>query len=159
MRIDKDDFEQAVMKYSDVMYRCAYACCGNRSDAEDIVQDTFMQYLKRAPQFADENHRKAWLLRVVINLSKNLKLSFWVRNKRELTESIADAGDAFADCEIWSAVQQLPPNCRIIIELYYHEGLTIEEIAAVTRVKRSTVAYRLNKAKKLLGDIYKEGTL
>ena len=72
-RVDKKELEEAVEKYSDVMLRCAYAYCGNMADAEDVVQEAFIRYIRRSPEFKDEQHRRAWLLRVVINLSKSLR--------------------------------------------------------------------------------------
>ena len=81
MRIDKKEFEKTVDTYSDVMLRCAYTYCGSKANAEDIVQEAFVKYLKKAPTFESEEHKKAWLLRVVINISKNFARSFWNRNK------------------------------------------------------------------------------
>lgn len=156
MRIERQDFEEAAEMYSDAMLRCAYAYCRSVADAEDIVQKAFVKYLESAPAFKDEDHRRAWLLRVVINLSKNHINSFWNRNRRELDEALPDSNNAAESCEIWLAVRQLPPKYRIVIELYYHEGFTIEEIARITGAKRSTIGDRLKKAKELLRNIYKE---
>lgn len=156
MRINREDFEKTVDTYSDAMLRCAYTYCGNQADAEDIVQEAFVKYLKKSPLFEDEEHKKAWLLRVVINLSKNLVKSFWNRNKTDIDDNIPDDGSALSRCEIWEDVKTLPAKYRILIELYYYEGYTIEEISAITGVKRSTVGDRLKKAKKLLGELYKE---
>ena len=155
-RADKSDFEDAVQKYAAVMLRCAYSYCGNKADAEDIVQEAFIKYLDKAPKFADEAHRRAWLLRVVINLSKNLQKSFWNRNRSELDENMPSTGSELAGVEIWSAVRRLPPKYRIVIELYYHEGFTIEEIAQITGSRRSTVGDRLKRGKALLKKMFEE---
>lgn len=156
MRIDREDFEEAVRKYSDAMLRCAYAYCQSTADAEDIVQKAFVKYLETFPNFKNEDHRRAWLLRVVINLSKNHLNSFWNRNRCELDETLPDNNNPAESSEIWLAVRQLPPKYRIVIELYYREGFTIEEIAGITKAKRSTIGDRLKKAKELLREIYKE---
>ena len=155
MRIEKDEFERTVDRYSDAMLRCAFTYCGNFADAEDIVQEAFIRYLKKSPTFRSEEHKKAWLLRTVINLSKDLLKSFWHRNRTPLDDSAADESDPLSSCEIWSAVQALPVKYRVIVELYYHEGCTIDEIAAITGVKRSTVGDRLARAR----DILKEESL
>ncbi len=156
MYIEKSEFEKVVDNYADVIYRCAYTICKNKSDAEDVVQETFIRYLSKTPKFDDESHRKAWLLRVAINLSKDLMKSFWRKNKTEISEYITDEKNEFEKCEIWEDIKRLPAKYRIVLELYYHEGYTIEEISKITRVKKSTVGDRLAKAKKLLGDLYKE---
>ena len=156
MRIQKDEFENTVDQYSDIMLRCAYAYCGNYDDAEDIVQEAFIKFLDRSPQFKDDQHKKAWLLRVVINLAKNRNKTFWNRNKTALDEKMPDDNDMLRKCEIWGAVNSLPPKYRIMIFLYYHEQYTIEEAAAMIGISKSTAADRLKKARSLLKKIYEE---
>ncbi len=156
MRIEQNEFEKTVNNYSDSMLRCAYTYCGNLTDAEDIVQEAFIRYLRKSPKFESETHKKAWLLRTVINLSKDLTRSFWHRKKTELTEDVIDESNSFKECEIRSAVQQLPEKFRIIVELYYGEGCTIEEITKITGIKRSTVGDRLKRAREMLRKIYEE---
>lgn len=156
MYIEKIEFEKTVNKYSDTLLRCAYTYCGNLSDAEDIVQEALVKYLKKAPKFENEEHKKAWLLRVTINLSKNLTKSFWHSNKTEISENITDNKANLTKFEIWEDVKRLPPKYRTVLELYYYEGYKIEEIAKITNSRKSTVGDRLAKAKKLLSKIYKE---
>lgn len=60
-----------VEKYGDMLYRLSLSMLRNKQDAEDSVQDTFMRYLYKKPKFNDEEHEKAWLLRVCINVCKN----------------------------------------------------------------------------------------
>lgn len=156
MYIEKTEFEKTVDEYADILFRCAYTYCANRSDAEDAVQETFIRYLKKKPHFGDEAQKKAWLVKTTINISKDFTKSFWHKNKNALDEEITDDKDPLTECEIWEDVKTLPKKYRIIVELYFHEGYTIEEIADITGVKRSTVGDRLTKAKKLLEDLYKE---
>lgn len=157
-RVDKKELEEAVEKYSDAMLRCAWAYCGNMADAEDVVQEAFVRYIRKAPTFNEEQHRRAWLLRVTINLSKSLRMSFWNRNRRDMSEELPVSGENVGQeqLEVWSAVEQLPPKYKIIMELYYREGLTVSEIAQITGVRRSTVGYRLERARELFKEIYKE---
>ena len=57
-------------RYGNAVFRAAYACLHNKSDAEDVMQDTFLQYLRTNPIFESAEHEKAWLLRVAMNASK-----------------------------------------------------------------------------------------
>ena len=63
--------EMILTRFGDSILRYAYTYLHNMSDAEEVLQDTLVQFLKTAPEFESENHEKAWLLRVAANLSKN----------------------------------------------------------------------------------------
>ncbi len=71
----KLDVESGYLSYRDMVWRVALNYCTNYADAEDILQEVFLRYLKASTEFQDETHLKAWLLRVTINLGKNLYLS------------------------------------------------------------------------------------
>ena len=74
---DRDSPEAVIRRYSDMVYRLAFARTGNRSDAEDLYQEVFLRYLTRAPAFTSEEHRKAWLIRTTINHCKKATLNLW----------------------------------------------------------------------------------
>ena len=63
--------EQMLNDYGNHILRLAYSYLHNMSDAEEILQDTLIQFLKTTPVFESKAHEKAWLLRVAANLSKN----------------------------------------------------------------------------------------
>ena len=58
-------------KYGNMILRVAYSYLHNMEDAEDILQDTLIQFLRNDPTFANDSHEKAWLITVASNLSKN----------------------------------------------------------------------------------------
>lgn len=141
--------------YGNAVLRAAYAYLHNQSDAEDILQDTFLQYLRYAPSFAAAEHEKAWLLRVAINLSKNKLHSAWFRNTDSLTESCPCPEDkdlAF----VWEAVCSLPPKYREPIHLFYQEGYSTAEIAQILQQKESTVRSLLSRGRTMLKNILQE---
>ena len=61
------EFDAALAQYGDTVYRLAFAYTRNRADADDVFQEVFLRYFRRAPAFETEEHRKAWLIRVTIN--------------------------------------------------------------------------------------------
>ena len=59
--------EVLVEKYKDHLFAAAFNVCKNAADADDVVQDTFLQYHTTNRQFENEQHIRAWLIRVAIN--------------------------------------------------------------------------------------------
>ena len=59
-------------KYSDMLYRIALSELLNSYDAQDAVQDVFAKYIKASPRFHDDNHERAWFIRVTVNRCRDL---------------------------------------------------------------------------------------
>ena len=79
-------------RHGDSVLRCAYAYLHNMADAEEVLQDTLVQYLKAAPQLTDAAHERAWLLHVAANLSKNRLKYSAAHGTDELSEELAAEG-------------------------------------------------------------------
>ena len=86
---DRDSPEAVIRRYSDMVYRLAFARTGNRSDAEDLYQEVFLRYLTRAPAFTSEDHRKAWLLRVAVNCANRFHTAPWRKRTEPLSEALS----------------------------------------------------------------------
>ncbi len=142
-----------VKTYSDSMLRAAYSVLKSTDDAEDAVQDAFLRLVQKRPQFKNSEHEKAWLLRVTINISKNM-LKSAARNNLPVTEEIPCLDEK---SELLAVVMSLPERYRTVIHLYYFEGYSIKEIAAVLKLPSATVGTRLARARNLLkGEIADE---
>ena len=141
--------------HGDSILRLAYSYLHNMSDAEDIVQETLIKYIRTAPEFESEAHEKAWLLRVAANLSKNRIDYNKVRQTDELSETlIADEREDLSF--VWEAVKALPDNMRDVIHLFYHEGYQTKEIAGILGRKESTVRSDLRRGREKLREVLKE---
>lgn len=141
--------------YGNHILRLAYTYVHNLSDAEDILQDTLVQYLKTTPVFENAAHEKAWLLRTAANLSKNRIRYNRLRTTDELNEElIAEEREDLSF--VWEAVSQLPVAQREIIHLFYQEGYSAAQIAAIVGRRESTVRSDLTRARKRLKTILKE---
>lgn len=148
--------------FSGHVYKAALSYCGNQSDAEDVVQNTFLKLLQRKEPFADEEHVKKWLIRVAINESKNMCTSFWRKRivPLEESESISDTGFATEEQSgLYDAVMQLKEKYRVVIHLYYYEEYSIKEIAQILHIKETTVSTRLMRARAKLKEVLKEDWL
>ena len=80
--------EEVFQMYGDMLYHIAFVMLKNMHDAEDAVSDTLLKYIMNKKQFRDAEHRKAWLIRVNINICKN-KLRFRARHPQIQPEQLA----------------------------------------------------------------------
>ncbi len=146
---------QILDRYGNSILRMAYSYLHNMSDAEDILQDTLIQYIKTKPQLNGDEHEKAWLLRVACNLSKNKIKYNKLRETDELMEELAGCEEEDLSF-VWEAVKQLPEKYREVVHLFYQEGYSTGDIANILRRNESTVRSDLNRARKQLKNILKE---
>lgn len=141
--------------YGNSILRLAYSYLHNMADAEDILQETLIRYLRSAPEFESGSHEKAWLLRVAANLSKNRIDYNKVRLSEELNEEIA--ADEHEDLSfVWEAVKKLPETQCEVVHLFYQEGYSTAEIAGLLSRRESTVRSDLKRARDKLRSILKE---
>lgn len=147
--------EYILNTYGDGILRYAYSYLHNMSDAEDILQDTLIQYLKTDPVFENAAHEKAWLLRVAANLSKNRLDYNSIRKTDELNEELAaDERDDLSF--VWEAVKSLPVKYREVIHLFYHEGCSVREISNILKRPEATVRSDLHRGRERLRGILRE---
>ena len=140
-------------KYSGMVYKLAYSRMKNTYDAEDILQEVLMKYMKLHSEFIDENHEKAWFIRVTINCSKNLLTSAWFRKTTALEDNVTI--DIKENSEVYKYVLQLPKKYRTVIHLFYYEDMSTFEISKALEVKESTIRSQLHRARNLLKDTVK----
>lgn len=147
--------ERLLDQYGNSILRLAYSYLHNRSDAEEIVQDTLIRFLQEAPAFNDANHEKAWCLRVAGNLAKNRIKYNAVRDADELSEELVEAQREDLSF-VWEAVKALPVKYREVIHLFYHEGYSTAEIADILQRKEATVRSDLSRGREQLKAVLKE---
>ncbi len=143
-----DDIDDALSKYSDMIYKIALSQTKSSANAEDIFQEVFLRYVQADIKFESEEHRKAWLIRVTVNCCKKLWGSAWFRHTVPLDENLQFTSKEKSD--IFYAVSELPSQYRIVIHLYYYEDLSVKEISSVLNLKESTITSQLCRARNLL---------
>ena len=151
--VEQETYRKIVEKYANIVFRTAYSYCKNRSDAEDIVQNTFLKLLTGTYEFRDEEHLRKWLIRVTVNQAKNLHLSFWKQKVLPLECSEAEPNPQFETEEqsrLFDAVRELPPKYRIVVHLYYYEEYSVKEIAQILKIRETTVQTQLMRARNKL---------
>lgn len=147
--------ERLLTEHGSSVLRLAYSYLHNMSDAEEVLQDTLIRFLKAAPALDSPEHEKAWLLRVAANLCKNRLDYNKVRLADELNEElIAEEREDLSF--VWEAVKALPVNQRESIHLFYYEGYTTAEIGKALGRPESTVRSDLRRGRTRLKEVLKE---
>ena len=124
-------------------------------DAEDILQDTLIKYMQSSPAFLTESHKKAWLLHVAANLSKN-KIDYnKIRETDELEETLV-AEEREDLSFVWEAVKALPEKYREVLHLYYQEGYPTKEISKILNRNESSIRSDLKRGREALKQVLKE---
>lgn len=139
----------ALEKYADMVVRIAFQNLRSKADAEDVMQDVFIKLLQQQEPFENEEHRKAWLIRVTINQCRDYQKSAWRRKSTDLNEAL-DYSFTNEEERIFEDLCSLPPSYRNLLYLYYYEGYALREIAEMTGESLNTVGSRLRRARKRL---------
>jgi RNA polymerase sigma-70 factor (ECF subfamily) len=153
-------WDEVVREHADHVYRLAYRLSGNRHDAEDLTQDTFIRVFRSLASFKPGTF-EGWLHRITTNLFLDM-----VRRRGRLRmESLPEdtdrlAGDApdpeqvfdvnHLDPALQAALDELAPDFRVAVVLCDVEGLSYEEIGATLGVKLGTVRSRIHRGRTAL---------
>ena len=149
--------QELIERYQKNLYAAAFNICKNQMDAEDVVQETFVQYYTTKKEFESEQHIRAWLLRVAINKAKNLTVTFWKKHKCSLEdyrETLTFPDPQSRD--LFEEVMKLSEKYRIVIHLFYYEDYSVREIADILKLSESNVKVRLSRGRAMLKSSLKE---
>ncbi|MBE6008079.1 MAG: sigma-70 family RNA polymerase sigma factor [Lachnospiraceae bacterium] len=154
----KTDIEKAVHRYGDMLLRISTIMLGSVSDAEDVLQETIIRYIEKAPFFNDADHEKAWLIKVAVNKCKDIQR----RRKRYSYTEMENIRDSFIQPEntgVFDSLMALPEKYRLVMLLFYVEGYSTQEIAPIIGRSASAVKMRLKKGRELLKEEYIKGDM
>ena len=145
------DFEGIYEKYGNMLYKVAFVYLGNTDNAEDVLQDVFIAYLNSNKQFKNEEHRKAWLIRVTHNKCINL-LKSPSRKSTDIDEIqlSCEEEDRDAKLDVIKQINLLPTKYKSVIILHYYNDLSVDEIAKILKISKSAVKMRLKRAREAL---------
>lgn len=150
MSAQQPDGEAVVDRYAGLVYRLAFARTRSRDAADEVFQEAFLRYVSKRPVFESTEHEKAWFCRVTINCAN----SYWRNPFRRKTEPLDAAAELAApepeEARLDEYLDRLPPEQRVAVHLYYYEGYSTPEIAALVGKSESAVRMRLMRARRLL---------
>jgi len=148
--------EDVILRYQDTVYRIAFTYCRNTPDAQDVAQDVFVRYLKRMPRLKSEEHLKAWLIRVTMNVAKSHLTSSWSKKVVPISEHEPVITDESTSADTYFAVMSLPEKYRSVVMLYYFEDYSVGEIAQILDRTETAIQTRLHRARAMLKSKLKE---
>ena len=150
--------------YSKAMLNVAFRIVGNIAEAEDVLQEAFLDAFAKVKDFRQDTTFGLWLKQIVVNRAINLlrkrKLEL-IELESEMLENIAD-DDVEDETEIQyqaarvkEAIKELPEGYRLVISLYLLEGYDHEEIGQILNIAENTSRTQFLRAKRKLIDILK----
>lgn len=142
-----------VEQYSDMLMRIAYQYTHSMEESKDIMQDTFLALLDKRI-FLSEEHIKHWLIRVVINKSKN-----YLKSAARKTVPLDETNLLFTpqERETITELDQLGDLDRNIIYLHYYEGYSLKEVSKILKITQNTVYIRVTRARQKLKNLIEDG--
>ena len=158
----RDAQRELYFSYSDAMYNVAFRMVNNAQDAEDILQNAFLEVFKNLGKFRYQSTPGAWIKRIVINKA----LNFINKEKKvELAESddhlftVSEGEDLpyddYSVVSVKRAISQLPDGYRVVLTLYLIEGYDHKEISQILGINEATSKSQYSRAKKKLRDMIK----
>lgn len=148
--------EQAIEQYGDVVRRLARLNTTSVQDAEDIYQEVFIKLYRNQEHIENEEHLKAWLIRVTVNEchSQSRKAyrhhEVFMEDAAPIEQAVEGFEERFMEDEVYQKVEKLPKKYREVVLLYYYEDLSIKEIAELLQISENTVKTRLVRARSKL---------
>lgn len=147
--MDEIKFKEIYDRNVDAVYKLCYSYMKNKYDADDIVQDAFVQLIRKNPEFENEKHEKAWLIVTASNLCKN-NLKSWKRNQEDIDNYELELSEETKQDNTIHIVLNLPEKYKTVIYLYYYEGYSTIEIAKAMEKKESTIRSLLKRGRDIL---------
>ena len=147
--------DEAYDNYADMLYRLALTYMQNPDDAEDAVQDVFLKYMTAAPFLRDDEHERAWLIRVTVNRCCDLLRRRKIRSHVSLDEIVEMAAESAEPevSDLMHTLSKIPEKNRGAIVLHHLEGFSVEETAKMLGISVSAVKMRLARGREALKDL------
>ena len=144
-----DELESVIDDYSNMIFKICLVMLCNEQDAEDALQEVFMRYLSKAPVFNESEHQKAWLIRVAVNICKDLQRFRFRHNHLDIDE-LSDYCVTDESTGIMETVMMLSQRYKSVILLYYVEGYDVGSIAEILGISVSAVKKRLQRGREMI---------
>ena len=147
----EQEVNRAIERHSDTVRRLCMIHLKNYADTEDIFQNVFLKYVLSSVSFENDEHEKAWFIRVTINACKDLLKNFFRSHTLSLDEMLEQPAVLSSDYrDVWEAVFSLPEKYRDVVYLHYFEDYTAPQIGRVLGKNVNTIYTLLTRSKQML---------
>lgn len=152
----QQQFQEAYDRYAKQLYNTAFRILGQTEDAEDVLQESFLEAFKNLPSFEGRATMSTWLHRIVVNRSVNLmKARRLILTDTEPEIPVDPDPDDPADLslqveQIRRAMMALPTGYRTVLSLHLFEGYDHEEIASILGIAPTTARSQYHRARNVL---------
>lgn len=151
---NEQEVNRAIELYSDTIRRLCMIHLKNHADTEDIFQTVFLKYVLSSVSFENEEHEKAWFIRVTINACKDLLKSFF-RSRTVSLDDVLEQPAALPEDnrEILEAVLSLPQKYREVVYLHYYEEYSAPQISRILGKNVNTIYTLLTRSRQMLREM------
>lgn len=156
---DNEAFNRIIIQNKEAMYKTAIVILRNEDDAYDAIQDALIKMYKNIQNLQKAEAFKSWSRRIIINscydiIEKNKKI---IDMNSRLTDTYGEIREDVYKCEdeLVKILDQIEPDLRLTVTLYYYNELTVKEISEIIKIPEGTVKSRLSRARKKLYQILK----
>lgn len=153
MCINQENFSATYEKYKNTVYSVIFNYVRNVDDALDLMQNVFIKLLQYGQEFENEEHLKAWLIRVSCNEAKNLLKKNHHLSDEPIPEDIPYFAEHNENKDLMNYILDLPEKYRLPIHLFYYEGYSIRQIGDTLGIPDATVKIRLKRGKEKLAKV------
>lgn len=158
--------DEYIRQYGKRLFGLCLSLCGNRHDAEDLYQDTWLKALKEIRRYDESRPFEPWLTQICVNtyrnelrrLSRAPFVQFSSNETRDQLFATLAAPEQKDHLDLYRAIDALPEKLRLTVILFYFRDMDVNQTAQTLGIPPGTVKSRLNKARKLLKEVLTDGT-
>ncbi len=150
-RGEGDALDQLYVRHRDQVYTLCLNLCGNREEAEDLLQETFVCAYRALAKFRGGSRFSTWLHRIAVNLCHEAARR---SQRRADPPAVAAGADTEVIDNVRAALMRLRPHHRVVLVLRYQQSLSYQEIADLLKWSLSRVKVTLHRAKRAFKDVY-----
>ena len=151
---DEDAYEDLIRRYTQILYKTAACYLSDTEDIADAVQETMITVWQKIDTLKEERYFSSWVIRILINICKNILKRRKMQREQELTPDLPDAEDRYAGVEWIQIIRGFSDEEKELFLMYYLVGYRIKEISAILNMTESAIRSKLYRIRKKLKGEY-----